>query len=222
MVPDYSGTLHSEVSTLLKNASADTVAARSLQILVTSEELWDGAGVTTLAEALSQAGHNVTVAAPSELSSRASTTTAIAVGSELEPESDDGKTFSMSSPPPACVLVSVLKVDPRPDLVIAGIQTRSRTGVLLPFSGALGATLVAMGGGYPAMTVSTIDDSALSSIAEDVVALIAGLSQALPEVTEDSPEETAKLLPPLVGRVWTALQPLTQAVRHQSQRPQPH
>lgn len=127
-----------------------------LQILLTNDDGWGADGIVATYEALTEAGHDVTVVAPdsnfSGVSSSVNFRGALTVGREGE------NIYKVSGTPATSVIFGVEEVlgGELPDLVVSGANVGSNTGFDQNFSGTIGAAVVASGMfDIPAIAIST-------------------------------------------------------------------
>lgn len=164
--------------------------------LVTNDDGIDSAGLHALALAAREAGLDVIVAAPSEQASGASAALS-AVRREgrtvIErrdvPELDGIDAWAVQAQP-AHIVAAALNgwFDPRPDLVLSGINHGANVGRAVLHSGTVGAALTAMIGDIRALAVSL--DVALHPAGERHWATAAGLVGPVLRLLLDAPEST--------------------------------
>ncbi|MGR8920943.1 MAG: 5'/3'-nucleotidase SurE, partial [Gammaproteobacteria bacterium] len=134
-------------------AAADATA-RSLSILLTNDDGWDSAGVKAVAAALEAAGHRVTVVAP--LGQRSGSGMKITLG-EFDVVEQRPGVWSVDASPADAVswaLRDLLGDAGRPDLVVSGANFGQNMGSNVFSSGTVGAAMVAVLEGIPAIAVS--------------------------------------------------------------------
>ena len=128
---------------------------RPLKILLTNDDGWNMPGITAAYEALTAAGHDVTLVAPKTNQSGMS---AAMPDAELHVErpTADPKVFDVNSTPANAMDVGVLAIlDGTPDLVISGINSGANTGGFIGLSGTVGATVAARAVyGIPGIAIS--------------------------------------------------------------------
>lgn len=137
-------------SCTIQPAAAD---ASPLRILLTNDDGHDAPGIRTFRAALLDAGHDVTMVAPSKDQSGngARVTSSGAIGYE---ELSKG-VWSVDGFPADAVLIGLLHImeDEAPDLVVSGANFGQNLGYAIN-SGTVGAATVAMYAGTPAIAVS--------------------------------------------------------------------
>ena len=130
-----------------------------MRLLVTNDDGIGSPGITALARAAVDAGHDVVVAAPAEQSSGAS--------AAITADQRDGDTpvrhveldalaaFAVQAQPAHIVLAAVRGwLDPAPDVVLSGINHGANVGRMVLHSGTVGAALTAGIHGVRALAVS--------------------------------------------------------------------
>ncbi|MEQ8233634.1 MAG: 5'/3'-nucleotidase SurE [Gammaproteobacteria bacterium] len=135
---------------LLPLASAE---ARSLDILLTNDDGWDSAGIEAVAAALRGDGHRVTIVAP--LTQQSGSGMKITLGELALTEQRPG-VWSLAGSPADAVgigLAHVLAAAP-PDLVVSGANFGQNLGNNVMISGTVGAAMMAVLQGVPAVAVS--------------------------------------------------------------------
>lgn len=152
-----------------------TLQANALNILLTNDDGCRAPGINAMYQALTAAGHQVTLVGPLNDSSGISAASVVSPGqaltvTELEahkfcvgpPEGytpPAGKTSAIGTPVDAVnVGLDVLLKDNRPDLVVSGTNFGENVGPLTQMSGTLNAAVRAMFKGVPAVAVSTAID----------------------------------------------------------------
>lgn len=132
-----------------------------MQILVTNDDGVDSPGLHVLARALADAGHQITVVAPSSERSGASASIGMLHHAGPFPVTAHdaievgGDVYAIDAPPAAIVYAACLGgFGPTPDLVASGINPGPNTGHLVLHSGTVGAALTAAGLGIPGLAVS--------------------------------------------------------------------
>jgi 5'-nucleotidase len=132
-----------------------------LDILLTNDDGWDAPGITAAYEALTEAGHTVTVVAPAENQSGKGGSVDIAGSLEVTQPSDDPRIHSVSGTPATSASFGLKEVmEETPDLVVSGINAGSNAGTDIRSSGTFGAASIASGSyGVPAIATS-LDASA--------------------------------------------------------------
>jgi len=128
--------------------------ASALDILLTNDDGFTAPGLQVMAEALTKAGHTVTVAAPE--TDQSGTSARISTGEFRLREDRPGVHAVAGSPADAVwVALGVLLKDDRPDLVISGANRGQNLGAITHLSGTVGAAVMATLNGVPAIAVST-------------------------------------------------------------------
>lgn len=125
-----------------------------LHILLTNDDGHEAPGIRVMAEVMKLRGHRVTVVAPSSEQSATSMSTTTRRNLVLE-EIELGS-WHLDAQPADTVLVGLrylLDKDP-PDLVLSGVNFGPNLGVGLHASGTVGAALVALLHGFPAIAIS--------------------------------------------------------------------
>jgi 5'-nucleotidase len=126
----------------------------SLHILLTNDDGHEAPGIRVLQASLKSKGHRVSMVAPSSEQSATSMSTTPRRNLALE-ELDKGS-WHLDAQPADTVLVALrhlLEEDP-PDLVVSGINFGPNLGVGLHASGTIGAAIIALLNGFPAIAVS--------------------------------------------------------------------
>lgn len=146
--------------------------ANALNILLTNDDGCRAPGIEAMYQALTAAGHDVTLVGPLNDSSGISAASVVVPGqalavTELAPKkfcvgppegyaAPAGKTSAIGTPVDAVnVGLDVLLKDHRPDLVVSGSNFGENVGPLTQMSGTLNAAVRAMFKGVPAVAVST-------------------------------------------------------------------
>lgn len=126
---------------------------RALDILLTNDDGWDSPGITAVAAALTAAGHRVTVVAP--LSQQSGSGMKITLGELVVTEQHPG-VWSVDGSPADAVGVGLQHVlrDAPPDLVVSGANFGQNLGNNVMISGTVGAAMMAVMHGVPAIAVS--------------------------------------------------------------------
>lgn len=126
-------------------------------VLVTNDDGVDAEGIGSLARALAQAGHRVTVVAPDSNRSAAGHRIMIREQLELiEREGQDGiRVLSYSGTPADCTRVALLAgVVERPDVVASGVNHGVNLGDDVRYSGTVSAAVEASLLGLPGVAIS--------------------------------------------------------------------
>jgi 5'-nucleotidase len=119
-----------------------------VRILITNDDGVTAPGISVLAHAVQQAGHDVIVVAPNgERSGSGAAMGTIANGTEVEVTTHDVEGiagYAVDGPPALCALMGFFEVfGPRPDMVLSGVNPGLNTGRGLLQSGTVGAVLTA-------------------------------------------------------------------------------
>lgn len=133
-----------------------------MRILVTNDDGIDSPGLGALAMAAVDAGHEVTIAAPTgERSGFSAAVGSLHDGTEIHtlrgevPGAPDVTAFAVDGPPALCVLVAMLGAfGEAPEIVLSGINPGTNAGRGVLQSGTVGAALTAQTFGLSAMAVS--------------------------------------------------------------------
>lgn len=164
--------------------------------LVTNDDGIDSAGLHALAVAARRAGLDVIVAAPAEQASGASASlTAVrrdgrTIVERREVPGLDGIEAWAVQAQPGHIVTAALSgwLDPRPDLVLSGINHGANVGQAVLHSGTVGAALTAKTNGVRALAVSL--DVALRPSGQRHWATAAGLVAPVLQLLLDAPEAT--------------------------------
>ncbi len=126
----------------------------SLHILLTNDDGHEAPGIITMRAALKSAGHRVSMVAPSSEQSATSMSTTTRRNLALQALDEGG--WHVDAQPADTVMVALrhLLGDDPPDLVLSGINFGPNLGGGLHASGTIGAAIVALLNGYPAIAVS--------------------------------------------------------------------
>ena len=129
-------------------------SARPLHILLTNDDGHSAPGIRTLREVLKARGYRVSMVAPSSEQSATSMSTTMNRNIALEQLEEDS--WHLDAQPADTVLVALrhLLEDDAPDMVLSGINFGPNLGVGLHASGTVGAALIALLHGLPAIAVS--------------------------------------------------------------------
>lgn len=158
-------------------ACASTAAAvafsqpsAALNIALTNDDGWSTYGIHALYNALTEAGHHVTLAGPlaGESGSSAAIDVNAILGSALQITKHDDNIYSVATPwgsaEPAtsgaiATSISAQANSALPDLLVSGINDGANVGPAAQISGTVGATIVSIGrvvgASVPAIAVST-------------------------------------------------------------------
>lgn len=149
--------IRAQLEARLDDLSATDVdqASESLNIMLVNDDGYDAAGIQTMAAALIDAGHNVTIIAPAQQQSGQGTNLDVAsLFQVIDVNVIDGG-YSVDSTP-VIVTEAGLKTlyDGTPDLVVSGINSGENVGKTAISSGTVSAAVTAILGGVPAIAVS--------------------------------------------------------------------
>jgi 5'/3'-nucleotidase len=158
--------------------------ASALNIALTNDDGWSTYGIHALYNALTAAGHNVTLAGPlsGQSGSSAALDTNAILGSSLAITKRAGNIYSVATPQgsaePAtagAIAANIVQQTSQasPDLLISGINDGANVGATTQISGTVGATIASIGkligGSVPAIAVSTDQRCDEGTSAEDQV-----------------------------------------------------
>ncbi|MFC9975340.1 5'/3'-nucleotidase SurE [Spirillospora sp. NPDC127200] len=132
-------------------------APRPLEILLTNDDGFAAPGLAAVRQALTAAGHRVTVVAPAtDQSGRGAGMTAT-IGARITARQESPGVWSVGGTPADSVLfgMAVVFKDRRPDLVVSGANYGQNTGSLVNHSGTVGAAVTGLEQRVPAIAVST-------------------------------------------------------------------
>lgn len=142
-----------------------------LRILLTTDDGYEAPLLEDLRQALTKAGHDVTVVAPAADSSGVGTSINIDFGSTLKAAEMSPGVWAVEGSPVDAVAFgvnTVLKND-RPDLVVAGPNEGENVAALVNHSGTVGAAIAALAVGVPSIAVSVARDGSELPSADDAV-----------------------------------------------------
>ena len=125
-----------------------------MHILLTNDDGHEAPGILALQRALKVSGHRVSMVAPSE--EQSSTSMSPTPHRSIALQQLDAHSWHLDARPADTVLVALrhlLRDDP-PDLVLAGINFGPNLGTGLHRSGTIGAAVMALINGFPAIAVS--------------------------------------------------------------------
>ena len=127
--------------------------ATPLRILLTNDDGYDATGLQAMRRALTAAGHHVTVSAPAtDQSSKSASMTSGRITFEKK---EDGVWAIHGTPADSADIgLRLLLKDSPPDLVVSGSNRGQNLGTSANSSGTVGAAVVAMQKGVPAIAVS--------------------------------------------------------------------
>lgn len=135
---------------------ADETAPGPLRILLTNDDGFEATGILAMREALVAAGHHVTLVAPRENQSGSSVGVDFGFEGPLDVKRHAPGVWSVGGRPADAVLVglrAVLADDP-PDLVVSGANLGQNIGQIANSSGTVGAAIMAIQQGVPAIAIS--------------------------------------------------------------------
>lgn len=137
-------------------------AAGGLTILLSNDDGYDAPGLRALEEALRPLGRIYVAAPAAEQSGKGHSITTSDPIPVTEYKQPDGVTwYALAAPPATCVRVAVEALLPRrPDVVISGINRGVNLGIVVYYSGTVGAAREAAIVGLPAIAVSMQGDEA--------------------------------------------------------------
>lgn len=182
--------------TLACTTTAPAESSR-LHILLTNDDGYGSVGIETLKEALRDAGHRVTLVAPS--GNRSGSSASMTFGPIRVEQKAEGE-YSAEGTPATCALLGLSAMaDPNDpfDLLVSGTNAGANAGAATGISGTVGATTAAVGlGGVPAVAVSANEvgnegDPAHRKHFEATAAFAAKVIDRLVETAGEGP-----LLPP--------------------------
>ena len=132
---------------------APVASGAPLRILVTNDDGWDSPGIVAVADALRAAGHEVVVVAP--LDQQSGSGMKVTLGELAVVEQRPG-VWSVAGSPADAVAVGLARVmhEAPPDLVISGANFGQNLGHNVMLSGTVGAAMLAVLRGVPAIAVS--------------------------------------------------------------------
>lgn len=125
-----------------------------LHILLTNDDGHDAPGIQALHRVLKQAGHHVSMVAPS--TEQSATSMGVTSRRNLALEQLEERSWHLDGQPVDTILVALrhLLEDDPPDLVLSGINFGPNVGTALYMSGTIGAAIMASLNGVPAIAVS--------------------------------------------------------------------
>jgi len=126
----------------------------SLHILLTNDDGHDAPGIRAMQSVLKSRGYRVSMVAPS--SEQSATGMSTTTRRNLALEDLGGGNWHLDAQPADTVLVALrhLLEDDPPDLVLSGINFGPNLGIGLHASGTVGAALIALLNGFPAIAIS--------------------------------------------------------------------
>ncbi|MCU0492411.1 MAG: 5'/3'-nucleotidase SurE [Chloroflexaceae bacterium] len=169
-----------------------------MHILVTNDDGIESLGLWLLAQALHEAGlGDVTIIAPDGEQSGMSMAFPPRLEHELNPASapEPGfaaiRAYTLNGTPVNCVTVGMLGVvNPRPDVVVSGINRGLNAGTNVLLSGTVGAAMIASLWGVPALAVSAqwVRDTPMAwEVAAWAATRVLPLLHDLPRVGSNAP-----------------------------------
>ncbi|WP_067471366.1 5'/3'-nucleotidase SurE [Actinomadura hibisca] len=137
-------------------------APRSLEILLTNDDGFAAPGLAAVRQALTAAGHRVTVVAPATDQSGKGAGMTATLGARLAARQESPGVWSVGGTPADSVLfgLAVVFQGRRPDLVVSGTNFGQNTGALVNHSGTVGAAVTGLEQKVPSIAVSTEYDPA--------------------------------------------------------------
>jgi 5'/3'-nucleotidase SurE len=142
--------------TLLCLTLPAVAAAEPLRILLTNDDGYDQPGIRAMFDALTKAGHQVTMLAPAVNNSGGSSS--ITIVREIEVKQTEPNIYAVSGTPATAVMVGLggVFVDNPPDLIVSGINEGANIGPASAFSGTVGAVVTGLRiGAIPGIAIST-------------------------------------------------------------------
>ncbi|RJL21455.1 5'/3'-nucleotidase SurE [Bailinhaonella thermotolerans] len=151
---------HSPQPPIQRGVPAAAWQPRPLDILLTNDDGYSFPFVQALRQALTAAGHKVTIVAPAGDSSGGGTGVNFRFGGTIRARQVSPGVWSVDGSPGDAVYFGLRAVyrDRRPDLVVSGPNAGQNVGALVNHSGTVGATIAALDGGVPAVAFSTAVD----------------------------------------------------------------
>ena len=139
---------------LAEGMSAQANPTPPLDILLTNDDGYDAPGIKTMGQALKAAGHNVTLVASTHKHSGSGVR--ITTRGKICFEKKDDGVWAIEGSPADAVLIGLQHIlaDQPPDLVISGSNFGQNVGMSANNSGTVGAAIMAMQRGVPAIAVS--------------------------------------------------------------------
>jgi 5'/3'-nucleotidase SurE len=136
-------------------ARTETASPRPLRILLTNDNGVDSPFLTGLRQALTAAGNDVTIVAPTHNVYGTGTSYTGSYGAVLKAQQTSPGVWAVDGTPADAVDFGVSTVfkNQLPDLVLAGVNAGQNTGLLVNHSGQLGAVVSALDVDIPAISV---------------------------------------------------------------------
>jgi 5'/3'-nucleotidase SurE len=132
--------------------STATAPPAKLRVLLTDDDGWDAGGITAMRAALTGAGYDVTLVAPSGNRSGAGASS----DGRTELDEKDRGVYAVDGYPVDAVRAGLdLMRDDPPDLVVSGTNLGHNSGTGIVESGTVGAAVTAARAGIPAIASST-------------------------------------------------------------------
>lgn len=187
-------------------SSSPTGCKGSLDIVLTNDDGYAAPGINAVYEALSAAGHHVTIVAPT--TNQTGKGGALAYGGTLEvthPVAGNPDIWAVGGTPAdsvAFALTALFAAD-EPDLVVSGTNAGTNLSLVTNHSGTVGAATTALDRGVPAIAVSTAHpfefDAAWDGGSDYDYAGTAALVVDLVDSVADNAKDCSQLLPRNVG-----------------------
>ncbi|GGU94579.1 5'-nucleotidase SurE [Actinomadura cremea] len=126
-----------------------------LRILLSNDDGYDAPGIKAVRDALTEAGHDVTIVAPA--TDQSGKGTGRAFGGTVEAARVAEDVWSVTGTPGDAVAFGIFHVfkSEKPDLVVSGTNAGQNIAALANHSGTVGAAVTALEYGVPAIAVST-------------------------------------------------------------------
>lgn len=135
-----------------------TLPTEGLDILLTNDDGHAAPGINAVYDALTAAGHNVTMVAPTTNYSGVSSSIQFSGNTAaVHPIDGDDNKWGVDLSPAGTILFALdVVLEEKPDLVVSGTNVGSNTGFDVNFSGTVGAATIASGmQDIPAIAIST-------------------------------------------------------------------
>ncbi|MEU5884055.1 5'/3'-nucleotidase SurE [Spirillospora sp. NPDC047279] len=128
-----------------------------LNILLTNDDGFAAPGLQAVRQALTAAGHRVTVVAPAADQSGVGTAMTVRFGDRITARQESPGVWSVAGTPTDSVTfgLQVVFAGTRPDLVVSGSNFGHNAGAIATHSGTVGAAVTGLENGVPAIAVST-------------------------------------------------------------------
>lgn len=125
-----------------------------LRIMLTNDDGWDAEGITTAYDALTAAGHDVTLVAP--LGNNSGMGGRITLGGSLEVTQPEPDKYAVAGTPSDAAEFGMNTVfaDNPPDLVVSGINKGQNLAAISIHSGTVAAASTAVNNGVPSIAIS--------------------------------------------------------------------